>query len=65
MQQAMYLPCRGSHLHYLVVAATTYLSPKRGLEATYQAQKGALSRVLHGSELHLHHRAERAKKRFP
>ena len=49
--------------YYLVVAATTYLSPKRGLEATYQAQKGALSRVLHGSELH--HRAERAKKRFP
>ena len=46
--------------YYLVVAATTYLSPKRGLEATYQAQKGALSRVLHGSELH--HRAERAKK---
>ena len=31
--------------YYLVVAATTYLSPKRGLEATYQAQKGALSRV--------------------
>ena len=49
--------------YYLVVAATTYLSPKRGLEATCQAQKGALSRVLHGSELH--HRAERAKKRFP
>ena len=31
--------------YYLVVAATTYLSPKRGLEATCQAQKGALSRV--------------------
>ena len=26
--------------YYLVVAATTYLSPRRGLEATCQAQKG-------------------------